>query len=105
MVASWVVDTVEVGEAAGIKPPSWWRERKRLGEAGASQWGEGSPPPPGTNQGCCLLREASSQEMGPSGMGVGAAGRRPGPLLSLQTLEGGTLMDPKLVSVSLRGSV
>lgn len=62
---------------------------------GASQWVEGSPPAPGTNRGCCLLWEASSQgEMGPSGMGMRAAGGPPDPLLSLQPLEGGTSMAP-----------
>lgn len=54
VVASWVVDAVEIREAAGIKPPSWGRERDVLGEVGASQWAEGSPPPQG------LIRAAAS---------------------------------------------
>lgn len=29
VVADGVVDTVQVGETTGVKPPTWWREGKK----------------------------------------------------------------------------
>lgn len=92
VVASWVVDAVEIREAAGVKPPSWQREGKTLWGGGGQPVGWGRPSAPGTNQGCCLLQGGDGQ----GGMGTGVGGRLPDPLLSLWPLEGGTWMVPSL---------
>lgn len=41
VVSNSVVDTVQVGETTGVKPPTWWKEGRRKGKrkrAGGKRW-------------------------------------------------------------------
>lgn len=101
VVASWVVDAVEIREAAGVKPPSWGRERDMLGEVGASQWAEGSPPPEGFIRAAASSGKPVLRGWGPVSRAWGQQGDSQTLCSSLQPLKAAPQKPPACDSVSL----